>query len=97
MQAIRKALNDTGRVRVVRNSVGFDREHKSRYGLGVGSPDLVGALRGGRAFGCEVKTPTGRLSPEQRAWWRAAHAWGIQGGVANSVDQALALLDEATP
>lgn len=95
MSDIRKALNATGHVRVVRNAVGFDSDHKCRYGLGVGSPDLIGTLRGGRCFAVEVKTPRGRLSPEQAAWWHAASAWGVAGGVARSVPEALALLDAA--
>jgi len=84
------------RVRVIRNHVGFDSEHKCRYGLGIGSPDLIGVLRGGRVFAVEVKTPIGRLSPEQKAWWQAASKWAIAGGVARSVDEALELLDEAS-
>ncbi len=95
LRDIREALNATGRVRVVRNNVGFDPEHKVPYGLGRGSADLVGVLRNGRCFCVEVKTPKGRLSREQVAWWRAATSWGIQGGVARSVPEALQLLDEA--
>lgn len=95
LRDIRQALNATKRVRVVRNTVGFDVEHRAKYGLGEGSPDLIGVLRGGRAFGCEVKTPVGRLSRAQRAWWRAARAWGITGGTARSVDEAIKLLEEA--
>lgn len=92
---IRLALNRTGRVRLVDNEVGMDRTTGVRYGLGIGSPDLVGSLRSGHAFCIEVKTKTGRLSEEQEAWWRSAKQWGIRGGIARSIPEAFALLDEA--
>lgn len=95
LRDIRDALNRTGRCRVVRNNVGVDVDRGTRYGLGNGSPDLVGVLRNGRAFCIEVKAPRGRMRPEQEAWWRAARAWGVTGGVARSVPEALALLAEA--
>lgn len=96
MKNIRAALNDTGRVLVTRNQIGYDPEHKVRYGLSVGSPDLVGVLiPSGVAFCIEVKTPKGRASPEQLAWWKAWRRRGVRGGFARSVDEAMALLDEA--
>jgi hypothetical protein len=73
---IRAALNRDGRCRLLRNSVGFDHEKKVRYGLGVGSPDIIGVLRDG-------------------AWWVAAKKWGVQGGIATSVDEAMGLLEQA--
>ncbi len=91
---VRKALNLDGRCRVTRYSVGFDAVNKVRYG-NVGWPDLIGVLRNGVAFCVEVKTPTGRVSPEQEAFWRAARKWGVRGGVARSVSEALTLLHEA--
>lgn len=94
MREIRAALNATGRCRVVRYSVGYDATNKVRYG-NPGWPDLIGVLRSGRAFMVEVKTSTGRLRPEQEAFWRAARAWGVTGGVARSVPEALALLAAA--
>jgi hypothetical protein len=95
LAAIRQAINADGRARVLRNSVGFDPERKVRYGLGMGSPDLIGVLRSGVCFALEVKSPTGRMSKEQEAWWRSARAWGVRGGVARSVEEAMRLLDEA--
>lgn len=95
MREIRHRLNQTGRCRLVRNNVGLDREHKVKYGLGTGSPDLVGVLRSGRVFMIEVKTPTGRIRPEQKAYWEAAKKWGVTGGFARSVEEAFQLLDEA--
>lgn len=96
MRQIRLALNETGRVRVVRNSVGFDPQARVRYGLGVGSADLVGLLRAsGRVFAVEVKTATGRLSPDQRRWLQALRSLGGFACVARSVPDALAALDRA--
>jgi hypothetical protein len=99
-QDIRKALNSSlgpdgrPRVRVMRNSVGYDPVNRVRYGM-VGSPDLIGVLRDGRCFAVEVKSAHGRVSPEQQAWWRAAKQWGVLGGVATSVAEAMALLEDA--
>lgn len=93
---IRQAINLDGRARLVRNSVGFDAERKVRYGLGVGSADLVGCLRGsGRLFALEVKTPEGRLSPEQLAWLGAVQRLGGFAAVVRSVPDALAALERA--
>lgn len=95
LKDIRHALNQSGRVRVIRNTVGFDQTRNIRYGLGTGSPDLIGPLRNGRIFAVEVKTTRGRMSVEQCAWWMAARKWGVTGGVATSVESAMALLDDA--
>lgn len=86
---IRAALNATGLVRLVRNNVGVDTAKGVRYGLGNGSPDLVGVLTNGVCFCIEVKTSNGRVSKDQEAWWRAARQWGVKGGVARSVQEAL--------
>lgn len=97
---IREALNTardaTGalRCRLYRNSVGYDEQRRVHYGQ-VGSPDLLGVLRCGRAFGIEVKGERGRMRPEQVAWWKAAALWGVAGGEAHSVAEAMELLAEA--
>lgn len=57
------------------------------YGLGVGSPDLVGAVAG-VAIGMELKTPTGRLSDEQTQYHEAARRRGCIVEVVRSVDDA---------
>ena len=98
---IRLALNRTGRVRLVDNEVGMEQVTHTRYGLGKGSPDLMGVLRCGRVFCIEVKTPrayrgpANGLSVDQQAWWRAAPQWGVTGGVADSIERALELLEAA--
>ena len=40
----------------------------------------------------EVKTPTGRVRPEQQAWLEAVHQAGGIAGIARSVTDAKALL-----
>lgn len=59
------------------------------YGLGTGSADLVGVLRSGRVLGCEVKTPTGKVSKEQQAWIDSVNRWGGVAFVARSTDEAV--------
>lgn len=99
MRAIHDAVVVTGRALMWRNNVGRARYGAAwvAYGLGLGSADLVGLIRpSGRAFALEVKTPTGRLSAEQRAWHKA---WSEAGGFVacvRSVEDALRALDEAT-
>jgi len=57
------------------------------YGLGVGSPDLVGAVNG-YAFGLELKSPTGRVRPEQIAWRDAAIRRGVHVAIVRTVEEA---------
>ena len=96
LAAIKKAINNDGRARVARNSVGFDAERRVRYGLGVGSPDLVGILRGsGRVFCLEVKSDRGRASEEQLAWARAVRRLGGFAAVVRSEAEAMAALERA--
>ena len=82
MQRIQEAVN-TLKVdgqyvaRVRRNTVGFDAATRQKYGMGIGSPDLLGVLIGsGRALGIEVKTATGRLTKEQKAYGE----WMLRSG-----------------
>lgn len=96
MFAVRAALVRSERVTIWRNNSGFDRDRKVRFGLGIGSADLVGLVHGtGRFVGVEVKTPSGRLSPEQRLWGDVVERHGGLYVVARSVDDALAALDRA--
>lgn len=101
LRSIRKALNLARdaeghlRCRVVRNTVGFDQTRKVRYGLGTGSADLVGLLRGGRVLAIEVKTPGALPTAEQRAWIAAVRRWGGAAACVRSVDEAMAALTAA--
>lgn len=101
MFAIRAALGQRGAA-LWRNNVGFDRERRVHYGLGLGSPDLVGiqtvtvtpehlGQRLGVFLGVEVKTPKGRVSDDQKRWHAVAAERGALVVVARSVDEALSL------
>lgn len=66
------------------------------YGLEVGSSDLVGILKpSGRWFCLEVKTPTGRVSPEQEKWMALMVKFGAYCAVVRSVEEAERALAEA--
>jgi hypothetical protein len=96
MRRIREAIMRTGRARVVRNNVGFDELLKIPYGLGRGSPDLVGLLRGsGRVFCLEVKAPGGRASREQTLWADVMRRDGAFVAFVNSPEQAIEALTRA--
>ena len=99
-QDIRLALGQTPGLRVFRNNVGAIKDHNNRlvrYGLVTGSADLIGwqsvviteamvGQRFARFLSVEVKTPTGRLSPEQETWRQAVLKAGGIAVVARSVD-----------
>ena len=68
--------------------------HRVTYGLGVGSPDLVGAIAG-TFVGLELKSDTGRISPEQTQWHAAARARGALVEVVRSVDEAREVIARA--
>jgi hypothetical protein len=97
---IRACVNRLPFARVVRNNTGMLRDVRDVpvfYGLGEGSPDLVGAIRVhlvsrkpiGIAFGIEVKRPGKKPTPPQRAWHRFARLWGIHVIVADSAELAV--------
>jgi hypothetical protein len=103
-QQIRLALS-RGPVRLHRNNTGTLRDQHGRpvtFGLAKGSADLIGwttrtitpDMVGQRIAvftSIEVKTPTGRVSPEQRQWLETVQAAGGIAGVARSVDDAARL------
>jgi hypothetical protein len=105
-QRIRIALNKIGRpTRVWRNNVGEYKKGKSyiKYGLCVGSADLVGiektiitpemvGLTFGRFLAVEVKTPEGRLSDEQKAWLQTVRNYGGAAVVFRSAEDAFEYL-----
>ena len=90
MHAIREAVALTRKATLWRNNTGFASAEKVVYGLGKGSPDLFGFVHGtARVFAIEVKTSTGRLSPEQRCWLRAANSNGAYACVARTPQEAI--------
>ena len=112
-QQIRLALGTRPEARIFRNQVGSLPDPRTgrlvTFGLARGSADLIGwrtitvtqAMVGTRLAvftSIEVKTPTGRIRPEQQAWLEAVqHAGGI-AIIARSVpDAVLALSPTCQP
>jgi len=99
----------TGDTRLFRNNTGTLRDQHGRpvsFGLCKGSADLIGwtmrtvtqEMVGQQVAvftSIEVKTPTGRVKPEQQAWLDAVQAAGGIAGVARSVEDALRLTRDA--
>jgi hypothetical protein len=97
-----------GPVRLYRNNTGTLRDQHGRpvsFGLAKGSADLIGwrtvtitpEMVGQQVAvftSIEVKTPTGRVKPEQQQWLDAVQAAGGIAGVARSVEDAQALTAE---
>lgn len=78
MRLIQISLSKRGH-RVLRNNVGqctTDDGRIIRFGLGVGSSDLIGWTRDGRFLAVEIKTQTGRTTPAQFAFLNAVNASG---------------------
>tara|TARA_R110000868_G_scaffold17606_6_gene76883 strand:- start:2014 stop:2340 length:327 start_codon:yes stop_codon:yes gene_type:complete len=94
--AIRLALTDEPGLVLWRNNTGV-AEHRGarvRYGLAVGSADLIGCLDG-RFVALEVKTAVGRASTEQRQWLELVRRHGGFAAVVRSVEEAHAAIARA--
>lgn len=95
MRGIMLALSADGHF-VVRVNVGRFRMQDGRWfdtGLPPGFSDLTGhRAADARAFYVEVKTPTGRISPQQQAFIAAMRARGALAGVARNVQEARLIL-----
>ena len=106
-QHIRLACS-TGDTRLFRNNTGTLKDQRGRpvqFGLCKGSADLIGYrtvtitpdMVGQQVavfLSIEVKTPTGRIRPEQQAWLETIQAAGGIAGVARSVEDALRIVTE---
>ena len=85
------ALSHQGLVRVFLNAQysGPARGGYTRAGLGTGTADLVGYVLGsGRFFALEIKTNTGRPSPEQVAWLDMVNREGGYAAIARTPEEA---------
>ena len=102
MDAVRLALGSAVDLVLWRNNCGV-AEHwdghdvsRVRYGLAAGSSDLVGVLAPhGRWFALELKTASGRVTPEQTQWLSLVRRMGGFACVVRSVDEAKAALVRA--
>jgi hypothetical protein len=103
-QQIRLAVGSNPDARLFRNQVGSLPDPRTgrlvTFGLARGSAVLIGwrtvtitqAMVGTRLAiftSIEVKTPTGRIRPEQQAWLAVVQGAGGIAGIARSVDDAL--------
>ena len=106
-QQIRLALGTNPDARIFRNQIGSLPDPRTgrlvTFGLARGSADLIGwrsvtitqAMVGTRLAiftSIEVKTPTGRIRPEQQAWLDLVLRGGGIAGIARSVTDAHLLL-----
>ena len=101
---IHAAIN-TGSARLFRNNVGFDKTNRVHYGLCVGSSDLIGfhtrtitpndvGKQIAVFVAMEVKTTSGRVSPDQKRFIEFVKNAGGIAGVVRSVSDAINLLDD---
>lgn len=76
-----------------RNNTGaFRTEKGGMYFFGAkGSPDLFVLTRGGVLISLEVKTQTGRQSPDQKAWEARCHEIGAAYHVVRSIEDVQAI------
>lgn len=94
MNACLVALSEAG-CTVWRQNTGAYKEPKTgrliRYGLCVGSSDILGIAPDGRFLAVETKTETGAIRPGQREFIWAVRKAGGYAGIARSVEDALAI------
>jgi hypothetical protein len=69
-----------------------DRKGRMLRALPVGFPDLSGITSTGRFIGLEIKTPTGRVSPDQERFGAMLVKFGALYAVVRSVEDALRVL-----
>lgn len=93
---IRLALSDS--CVLFRINVGGAYTEDGRWfssGVPKGYSDLSGVRRSdGRAVFIEVKTPTGRIRPEQRDFIEAMQKCGALAGFARSVEEAKRIVED---
>lgn len=111
-QQIRLALGTRSDLRLFRNNTGSLPDPRTgrpiQFGLAKGSADLIG-LRTvtitpdmvGRQVAVftslEIKTPTGRATPEQRSWLEMVRSRGGLAGIARSVQDANEIVENIAP
>jgi hypothetical protein len=105
LRAVQLRIGARPDCRVFRNSVGVARDQSGqviRFGLAPGSSDLIGwvtrkACGCARFFAPEIKSETGRQTPEQKLFERAVlSAGGIYLLVRSADDAERAVIEAAT-
>lgn len=106
-QQIRLAVGTRSDLRLFRNSVGSLPDARTgrlvTFGLAKGSADLIGwrtititrDMVGQQLAvftSIEIKTPSGRITPQQRNWLHAVRTAGGIAGVARTVPDALQIV-----
>jgi hypothetical protein len=97
LHAVRGAIARESSGCVWRNNTGVDVTRGVRYGLGIGGADIVACvpvacecgITVGRFCGFEVKTATGKLTPEQRLWRDAVTRAGGAYHLVRSAEEAV--------
>ncbi len=90
LNAIRLKLSEMG-ILNWRNNTGALRDREGRlikYGLCVGSSDIIGITPQGRFIAIEVKLPGKKLTKDQQKFLRAIEINGGIAGVCHSVEEA---------
>lgn len=107
-QQIRLAVGQRSDLRLFRNNTGSLPDPRTgrpiQFGLAKGSADLIGIKQVtitpemvgqtiGQFVSLEVKTPTGRVTPQQRNWLTMIRKFGGLAGVVRSVSDALQIFE----
>ena len=82
------AWNYKGRILAIDNDRGLTLRNRYLREGTVGSPDIVGVLKGGRWFSLELKTPKGRLSDHQERYADALWNIGAFHAVVRTFEEA---------
>ena len=88
------ALSEAGCL-IFRNNVGVLKNAAGipiKFGLCVGSSDLIGLTPAGKFLAVEIKTSKGRATTEQLRFIEAVRSRGGIAGIARTPAEALALL-----
>lgn len=91
---IMMALSEAGAI-IWRNNTGVLKDKTGRpikFGLCVGSSDLIGICPDGKFLAVEVKTDKGRATDAQKRFIAAVIAKGGRAGIARSESEAVAIL-----
>lgn len=91
---IMMALSEAGAI-VWRNNTGVLKDNRGRpvkFGLCVGSSDLIGICPDGRFLAVEVKAAKGKATDAQDRFISAVRRMGGRAGVARSAQEALDIL-----